>query len=200
MSSRQDSDKAVKDVSRREFFKSGTSAVGAPIRELTQKPKEKRILTRNNSMSRRTFVKIAAGSAAVVGLAMAVTKAVPNALVDPNKQPKLNYKGKVTPADRIAAANARPKATVIAPTVVPAPGGTPDYFGTTPNYANSPLPAYTITTPGSSTAFTGFSVTNGGSGYTTPAVVISGGGGTGASASSRSRPTGSLRLSFSLVP
>ena len=32
---------------------------------------------------------------------------------------------------------------------------------------------------------TGFSVTNGGSGYTTPAVVISGGGGTGASATAR---------------
>lgn len=186
MSNPQDSDRTVKNVSRRELFKSGSAVAGAPIRELTQKPTIKRVLGRHNSIpnsiSRRTFVKVAAGGAAVVGLALAVTKSFPRAQAD--SAPKLNYKGKVTPADRKAAAAARPIATVIAPTVVPAPGGTPDYFGTTPNYANSPLPTVTGV-PGTGITLNGFSVANGGSGYTTPHVILSSGGGTGASATAR---------------
>jgi FtsP/CotA-like multicopper oxidase with cupredoxin domain len=183
MSSSQDSEKAVKDISKRQFFKSSASAASAPIRGLTQNPPEKRILGRKNVMSRRTFVKVAAGSAAAVGLVLAVTKSFPKASGG-NQGVRLNYKGKVTPAERVAAAAARPQATVVTPTVVPAPGGTPDYFGTTPNYANSPLPTSTITTPASTTAFTGISVTNGGTDYTTPTVVITGVG-TGAAAVAR---------------
>ena len=73
------------------------------------------------------------------------------------------------------------------------PGGTPDYFGTTPNYANSPIPASvgisgdgtgasataTLTVTGS---VAGITVKNGGSGYTDAAttVILIGGGGTGA--------------------
>ena len=178
-------------MSKRKFFKSGAAVAGAPIRELTQsqKPPTKRVLgrhnanTANNSISRRTFVKVAVGGAAVVGLALAVSKSFPVTMLI-QKRSKLNYKGKVTPADRLAAAAARPKATVIAPTVVPVPGGTPDYFGTTPNYANSPMPTVTGTPVGGIT-LNGFSVSNGGSGYTTPHVTLTGGGGTGATATAR---------------
>jgi FtsP/CotA-like multicopper oxidase with cupredoxin domain len=187
MSNPQESDNTVKDISRRNFFKSGANVAGAPIRELTQKPPTKKVLGRhnstNNSISRRTFVKVAAGGAVVAGLALAATKSLPLTIADKEKI-HLNYKGKVKPADRLAAAAARPKAAVIAPTVVPAPGGTPDYFGTTPNYANSPLPTVTGT-PVSGVTLNGFSVTSGGSGYTTPHVVLSGGGGTGATATAR---------------
>ena len=135
-------------------------------------------------MSRRTFVKVAAGGAAVVGLAFAVSKSLPDVKAGAGNSTPLNYKGKVTQADRLKAAANRPKATVIAPTVVPAPGGTPDYFGTTPNYANSPMPTVTGTL-GTGITLNGFSVTNSGSGYTTPAVVLTGGGGTGATATAR---------------
>ena len=73
------------------------------------------------------------------------------------------------------------------------PGGTPDYFGTTPNYATSPIPA-TVGIAGDGTgavatvsltpagAVAGVTVTNGGSGYTDAATTVKliGGGGTGA--------------------
>jgi FtsP/CotA-like multicopper oxidase with cupredoxin domain len=191
MSSPKESDPTIKDISKRKFFKSGATLASAPIRELTQTTKTptKRVLGRhnansaNNQVSRRTFVKVAAGGAAVVGLTLAITKTLPIAKADQDKA-KLNYKGKVTPADRLAAANARLKATSFAPTVVAVPGGTPDYFGSTPNYANSPMPTVT-TTPVSGITLNGFSVTNGGSGYTTPHVVLTGGGGTGATAMAR---------------
>jgi FtsP/CotA-like multicopper oxidase with cupredoxin domain len=184
MSSSQDSDKAVKDISKRRFFKSSASAASAPLRGLTQNPPEKRVLGRRNTMSRRTFVKVAAGSAAAVGLVFAVTKGFPKTSGD-TEEVTLHYKGRVTAAERLAAAAARPKATVVTPTVVPTPGGTPDYFGTTPNYANSPLPTPTLTNPAATPLLSGFSITNGGSGYTTPHVTISGGGGTGATATAR---------------
>jgi hypothetical protein len=191
MSNPKDSGNTVKDMSRRNFFKSGAVVAGAPIRELTQekKPPTKRVLgrhnanTANNSVSRRTFVKVAIGGAAVIGVGLAVSKSLP-AIGQPAEGPILNYKGKVTPADRLAAAKARGNTTTFAPLVVPAPGGTPDYFGPTPNYANSPMPTVTGTPVGGVT-LNGFSVTNGGSGYTTPAVVLTGGGGTGATATAR---------------
>ena len=191
MSNPQDSDNTVKDMSKRKFFKSGAAVASAPVRELTQaqKPPTKRVLgrhnakTANSTVSRRTFVKVAIGGAAVVGLGLAVSKSLP-AIGQTDNGPILNYKGKVTPADRLAAAAARPKATSFAPTVVPAPGGTPDYFGTTPNYANSPMPTVT-TTPVAGVTLNGFSVTSGGSGYTTPHVTLTGGGGTGATAAAR---------------
>ncbi len=191
MSNPKESDSTVKDMSKRNFFKSGAAVAGAPIRELTQekKPPTKKVLGRHNAntandrISRRTFVKVAAGGAAVVGLALAVSKSLPTTGADKEKI-HLNYKGKITPAQRLAAAAARPNAAVVAPTVVPAPGGTPDYFGTTGNYANSPLPTVTGT-PVSGGTLSGFSVTSGGSGYTTPYVVLTGGGGTGATATAR---------------
>jgi FtsP/CotA-like multicopper oxidase with cupredoxin domain len=71
-----------------------------------------------------------------------------------------------------------------------APSLVPDYFGTTANYANSPLPvsvsvvgdgtgaaATAVVTAGSVTRFT---VTAGGTGYTFAAVTVIGGGGSGA--------------------
>jgi FtsP/CotA-like multicopper oxidase with cupredoxin domain len=190
MSSPKESDPTIRDISKRKFFKSGATLASAPLRELTQtNTPTKRVLGRhnassaNNQVSRRTFVKVAAGGAAVVGLALAVTKSLPIANADSEKV-KLNYKGKVTPADRIAAAAARPKATVVGPTVVAVPGGTPDYFGTTPNWAYSPMPTVTGTPVGGIT-LNGFSVTSGGSGYTTPTVILTGGGGTGATATAR---------------
>ena len=191
MSKPQDSDNTVKDSSKRRFLKSGAAVAGAPVRELTQeqKPPKKRVLgrhnanTANNSVSRRTFVKVAIAGAAVVGVGLAVSKSLP-AIGQTSNGSTLNYKGQVTPAERIAAAASRPKATSFAPTVVPAPGGTPDYFGTTPNYAYSPMPNVTGT-PVSGVTLNGFSVTSGGSGYTTPAVVLTGGGGTGATATAR---------------
>ena len=191
MSNPQESDNTVKDMSKRKFFKSGAAMASAPVREVTQaqKPPTKRVLgrhnakTANSTVSRRTFVKVAIGGAAVVGLGLAVSKSLP-AFGQTDNGPILNYKGKVTQADRLAAAAARPTATSFAPTVVPAPGGTPDYFGTTPNYANSPMPTVT-TTPIAGITLNGFSVTSGGSGYTTPHVVLTGGGGTGATAAAR---------------
>jgi FtsP/CotA-like multicopper oxidase with cupredoxin domain len=171
--------------SRREFLKSAAfwnkkSPESAPAKQILG---PKRVLGANKAMSRRTFVKMSVGAAAIAGVALAVP--LPK-LVDAKKgsQPKLNYKGKVTNAQRKAAAAARPKAITPAVTVAAVPGGTPDYFGTTPNYANSPLP--TIGAPaGGGLTLTGFAVQSGGSGYTTPAIVLTGGAGTGATATAR---------------
>ncbi len=114
-----------------------------------------------------------------------------------------NTHGHVTPAERQAAAVRAAKARAaglltpeqMTKAAAPAmnPGGTPDYFGTTPNYANSPIPASvgiagdgtgasavaTLTLAG---AVAGITVTNGGSGYTDAATTATliGGGGTGA--------------------
>ena len=59
---------------------------------------------------------------------------------------------RVTPADREAAAE-RARAAGLKPGeasgkgLTPTPGGTPDYFGPYPNYANSPLPTVVTSTP-----------------------------------------------------
>ncbi len=91
----------------------------------------------------------------------------------------------VSNCDRQAAAAqtaaSSPKAMVsplITPKTVPAPGGTPNYFGPEPNYATSPLPAGAVT---------GVTLTSGGTGYTSAPTVavtdmITGSGATGASA------------------
>ena len=63
-------------------------------------------------------------------------------------------------------------------------GIVPHYYGPYPNYATSQLPTASGTTP-ASIVLTGFTVQNGGSDYTTPAVIITGGGGTGATATAR---------------
>src|SRR3972149_3915679 len=65
------------------------------------------------------------------------------------------------------------------------PGNVPHYYGPYPNYATSQLPTLTTTTTPIVTTLTGFTVQNGGSGYTTPTVIITGGGGTGATATAR---------------
>jgi FtsP/CotA-like multicopper oxidase with cupredoxin domain len=101
------------------------------------------------------------------------------------------HHGRITNADRLAAAARAAANRALAGTRVKAVApkaptvsklgavtlGTPDYFGTTPNFANSPLPVGPI---GS------FIVTSGGSGYSaTPTVTISDiswGTGTGATA------------------
>jgi FtsP/CotA-like multicopper oxidase with cupredoxin domain len=64
-------------------------------------------------------------------------------------------------------------------------GAIPHYYGPYPNYATSQLPIVTTTTTPIVTTLTGFVVQNGGSGYTTPSVIITGGGGTGATATAR---------------
>jgi hypothetical protein len=188
MSSNDNSDVPKNNASRRDFFRASTRLVGAPAQELSKTTKIKRVLGRHNStsgsMSRRTFVKVAAAGAAVAGLVLAAPKILPGVTADSKNTKSLNYKGKVTTADRLAAAAARPNGTA-APTVVPAQGGTPDYFGTTPNYANSPMPTVGAPAPGAGVVLTGFALQSGGSSYTTPAVVLTGGGGTGATATAR---------------
>src|SRR4030066_645971 len=64
-------------------------------------------------------------------------------------------------------------------------GSVPHYYGPYPNYATSQLPTLTTTTTPIVTTLSGFTVQNGGSGYTTPTVIITGGGGTGATATAR---------------
>ncbi|MFN8488166.1 MAG: hypothetical protein U0350_11275 [Caldilineaceae bacterium] len=104
-------------------------------------------------------------------------------------------KGRIKPEDRKAAAKQAAKLRQAAGVVaVPnatmaAPLSMPDYFGTIPNFANSPLPtsvsilgdgtgaAATATIVGG--AVTGFTITNGGSGYTTVSINVIGGGGSG---------------------
>ena len=109
----------------------------------------------------------------------------------------------ITNADRLAAAQraATARAACSVAGHVAKPHGTtlatPDYFGTTPNYANSPLPTsgadVSITGGGGSGAvatatvvngiITAVNVTNPGTGYTSaPAVAMSGGSGAGATA------------------
>jgi FtsP/CotA-like multicopper oxidase with cupredoxin domain len=63
-------------------------------------------------------------------------------------------------------------------------GNVPHYYGPYPNYATSQLPVASGTSAASVT-ISGFAIQNGGSEYTTPAVIITGGGGTGATATAR---------------
>lgn len=77
---------------------------------------------------------------------------------------------------------------------MPMPGGIPDYFGFTPNYANSPLPPVVTFTGGGGTGasaiatvkggmITAITLISGGSGYTAaPEVVMTSMDGSGASA------------------
>jgi FtsP/CotA-like multicopper oxidase with cupredoxin domain len=187
MSSNQPVDSSVNNNSKHKFIKKGTIARGAEkigSEPEASAPNSDRLFSGN--ISRRTFVKVAAGGAAVAGFALAAPKMVVNAFPSSQKNTlqKLNYKGKITPAVRTTAAANRPLATTVQPTVVPAPGGTPDYFGTTPNYANSPMPTIGGVAV-SGITLTGFALQNGGSGYTTPTVLLTGGGGTGATATAR---------------
>ena len=160
-------------------------------------------------MSRRRLLVLAtlAVLAAVVfggiGFASNSDAAVPK----PKTVPAMNANFKwIKRADReAAAARAAKQRAKVAGTNQPAaitpaavtPGGTPDYFGTTPNYATSQLPASVgiigdgtganaaATVNPTTGAITSIAVAAGGSGYTAAAtsVVIIGGGGSGAKAS-----------------
>ena len=110
---------------------------------------------------------------------------------------------RITRQDREAAAAraAKERASAssggkVSTAAVPTPGGTPDYFGTTPNFANSQLPASigilgdgtganaVATVDPTTGAITAIQVTAGGANYTQAAttVRIIGGGGSGATA------------------
>jgi FtsP/CotA-like multicopper oxidase with cupredoxin domain len=181
MSENQNSSNSDK-LSRRDFFRRGfqksASVVNTTEVGVNGAPK-KQVLGRRSAMSRRNFVKVASVATVAAGVVLAV--GLPK-IASNKEETTLNYKGKIKPADRNAAAMARTKPAGIRATVVAAPGGTPDYFGTTPNYANSPQPTVTVNPPSTVVTLTGFAVTNGGSNYTTPTVILNGGGGTGAAA------------------
>ena len=84
------------------------------------------------------------------------------------------------------------------------PGGVPDYFSMTPNWALSQLPtsvsivgdglsATATATIGTAGAITGFTITNSGLGYTTATVTVVGGGGSGATGAATFDPvTGAI--------
>ncbi len=179
MSEDQNSSNSEKS-SRRDFFRKGfqktTLLVNTAEVGVNGAPKKK-VLGHSTAMSRRNFVKIASVATVAAGVVLAV--GLPKIGSD-KKDTTLNYKGKVTPNDRKLAVISKPAG--VAPTVVAAPGGTPDYFGTTPNYANSPQPTVLANSPSTIGTLTGITLQNGGSGYTTPAVILTGGGGTGAAA------------------
>jgi FtsP/CotA-like multicopper oxidase with cupredoxin domain len=166
---------------RRNFIKNSIPGLKT-LNEASQKQPTKKVLGKNKPFSRRTFLKVSAAGAAAVGLVLAVPKVLN---FDTNKAAtNLNYKGRITPAQRRAAAAARPNAAAIQPSVVATPGGTPDYFGTTPNYANSPMPTVGAAAT-SGVTLNGFAIQSGGSNYTTPVVVLTGGAGTGATATAK---------------
>ena len=110
------------------------------------------------------------------------------------KPPTHVHQGLVTPAERQAAAPRAAKARGALGPISAQYALTPgvaDYFGTTPNYAISPIPAsvsiigdgvgalYNVTVAGG--VVTGFTMVSPGSGYTVAATTITGigGGGTG---------------------
>jgi len=93
-------------------------------------------------MNRRKFISGLMAS----GAAVAVVKLNTTSLAaTPTSLPPHLLKRKVTQADRILAAkNAKKSRATLQKTagfkaLVPVPGGTPDYFGIYPNYANSPI-------------------------------------------------------------
>jgi FtsP/CotA-like multicopper oxidase with cupredoxin domain len=196
MSDHKNSDSNEKKVSRREFLTIGAAGISAEKGKPAERVYTKRVFGKGRplppswSMSRRNFVKVAAGSAAVAGVLFAVPFPKLNANVSTGTGPTLNYKGKVTQAERNAAAiranTLRNSATAAgaSPQLVPTAGGVPDYFGPYPNYANSPIPTVGLT-PATGVVLSGFTLQNGGTGYTTPHVSLVGGGGTGATAAAR---------------
>jgi len=173
----------IENESRRQFLKTAVPGNNV-INQLYQAKAEKVVLGRKPKVvSRRTFLKISAGAAAVAGLAIALPAVAKSSLN--KKESALNYKGRVTPAVRkLASTSSQVFEPNYAPMLVPSPGGVPDYFGPYPNYAYSPRPTVTPVSPTGIT-LTGFTISNGGSGYTTPAILLSGGGGSGATAIAR---------------
>jgi FtsP/CotA-like multicopper oxidase with cupredoxin domain len=161
----------------------------------------------------RSIFKAGAIVALVVSMAtpaaQAVAAAAPKLCATPDPT---THQGPITNADRLAAAQraaeARAACSVSLSGAKPAIAGTmdtPDYFGTAPNYANSPLPtdgaavgfsggggtgaSATATTVGG--VVTSVTVSGGGAGYTSPPTV-SFLGGTGAGATATANLTGSV--------
>ena len=163
-------------LSRRDFFRKSfqksASIVNSTEVGVNGAPKKK-LLGARSGMSRRNFVKVASVATVAAGVVLAV--GLPKIASDKSDS-SLNYKGKVTSTDRKLSAQTRVKPAGARPTVVAAPGGTPDYFGTSPNYANSPQPTVITNVPSTVVTLTGITVQNGGSGYTTPAIILTGGG------------------------
>ncbi len=145
-------------------------------------------------LSRRRFIQL--GAAMGAGLAVAKTVKAQNPPPPVPGQGGFNPKhGRITAADRKAAAarlkeqypfGALNSMTMAAATMDP--GGVPDYFGITPNYANSPLPLPEIVTVviggvGTGAAATailnpsgvimGVQVTAGGTGYVAASTTVS---------------------------
>jgi hypothetical protein len=92
-----------------------------------------------------------------------------------------------------AMALSREAAPGTAPTAAPLfdPGGIPHYFGPYPNYANSPMPTGSIAR---------ITLTNGGSGYVNPTVVISDVYGTGSGAAATATVTGGVITGINVNP
>ena len=101
MSDRQNSN-TVDNVSRRKFIKNVIPKSNNEGKSSQTRSKGK-MLKKDPAVSRRTFLKISAGAAAVVGIAVAVPSSMQ---LTPNENaPTLNFKKKVLPADRKTAAN-----------------------------------------------------------------------------------------------
>ena len=159
-------------------------------------------------MFTRKILNIAVSAITVASLILVGNVPVIAQSTSKNPPPPHLKPGKITKADRQAAANTNLQAlqaagplAAAAPMAMAAaalPGGTPDYFGFVPNYANSPLPsnstagvvfsgggggsgaaASTTITNG---VITGLTLNNGGAGYTSAPAVSFTGVGTGAAA------------------
>ncbi len=149
-------------------------------------------------MNRRKFLK----TTMVSGMALTALRF---AKINPAKAEGLNYKGRPTPADRAAAAQqlfGNRQGAGLNGVATMDPGGIPDYFGITPNFANSPLPPIVQITGDGVGATAVASVvagsiasivlTNPGSGYTTASVAITAYDGSGATASATTAAAGTI--------
>ena len=124
MSDNQPLDRSENNKPKTKFVKTATIARGAErIGPQTEQSDRRTDKILSGTISRRTFVKVAAGGAAVAGLVLAAPQLIGNALPSNKKTDvsKLNYKGKVSDAQRRTAAAARPLAATVQPTVVPTP-------------------------------------------------------------------------------
>jgi len=131
-------------------------------------------------MSKRKFLIFMSLAMAVVALTWGIDQGWAQS---PKSNKELKYKGKITPAERKAAAKrakdlglkpgvAGLAATAPAPGDIDGPGGIPHYFGPYGNWAYSPLPKGPVTA---------VTLVDGGTGYSsTPTVTISDVYGTGA--------------------
>jgi len=116
-------------------------AAGGPVKESTvTSPKSTKTATRSVSKKARTTSKVTGKSAQLS------TKVDIKAVTRKPEGQERKVLGRVSVEQRKAAAaamrTARAERRGPAQIGAPGPGGQPDYFGTTPNYANSPLPQF----------------------------------------------------------